>query len=139
MCTYMPDRLRFVLQANLCLPWITEISKSPLLFTQVSFQSPQLAKTKYFVLLGLSAFVLSGFNTNPNSFIYAIYTVSSAATQWHKLLLSTFPQVHAPKTSNVTCVKRNRLCWLSPCVPVQNCIYILCRVFVQGNSSMCLH
>lgn len=77
----MSDRLHFVLEANLCLPWITEISKSPLLFTQVSVQSPQLAKTKYFVLLGLSAFVLSGVNTNPSSFMYAIYTVSSAVIQ----------------------------------------------------------
>lgn len=48
-CTCVCDWRHVVLQANLCLPWITEISKSPLLFTQVPFQSPQPAKTKHFV------------------------------------------------------------------------------------------
>ena len=38
------------------------------------------------------------------------------------------------KTYNVTCVKRKCLCWFSPvtCVLVQNCIYVICRVF-GGN------
>lgn len=103
-------------------------------------ENPLLVKTKYFVLFGLRAFVLLRFNTNPSRFIYAIYkNVSSEVVEWHKLLVFSFPQVHIPKILNVTFVKRNSLCWISPmtCVLIQNCIYVICRVF-GGILCMCL-
>lgn len=128
-CTCVCDWLHFVLQANLCLPWITEISKSPLLFTQVPFQSPQPAKTKYFVQLGLSAFVL------------LVLTQIQAASHMQSTLCllppysSTGPDVYF-STSTYPESLQCHLCEkkFSPCVPVQNCIYILCRVFIWENS-----
>lgn len=125
--------VHLVLQANLCLTWVREISKSPLLFTRVCFQIPQLAKTKYFVLFGFIAFVLLHFNTNRSRFIYAIDKTVSLHVYFSTSYI-------LPKVFNVTCVKRNSLCWFSPrmCVLVQNCIYFICRVFGGKLLCMCL-
>lgn len=131
-CTCVCDWLHFVLQANLCLPWITEISKSPLLFTQVPFQSPQPAKTKYFVQLGLSAFVLLVLTQIQAASQYAIYTVSSVTVA--QVLTSTFPQVHTPKAYNVTCVKRNLALACR-----YKIAYISCVECSFGETHCCLH
>lgn len=94
-----------------------------------SFPEPPTSKNKALCVAWLKCICVISFNTNPSSFTYAIYTVFSAAIQSHRPCVYFSTSTCPESLQCHLCEKK-----FSPCVPVQNCIYILCRVFVRGSS-----